>query len=120
MSYRFPKLQCVTHADRHDAIDVAKQVLAQTGAWIIDFSMFSNHILTIRFTIEKRAMQKMLASFEAAPELTLYPDSLNMLQIWCKEGDVVGDDKREVNGSLVIQFIHNDPDLRIEVPAVPG
>lgn len=30
------------------------------------------------------------------------------------------DSKAEVNGSLIIHFVHDDPDLTIEVPAVPG
>ncbi len=35
-------LKCSVFLERHDAIDAAKNVISDAGAWIVDFKTFSN------------------------------------------------------------------------------
>ncbi|MCG7409510.1 hypothetical protein MH117_19050 [Paenibacillus sp. ACRRX] len=37
-------LKCSTFLERHDAIDAAKNVISNAGAWIINFKTFSKHM----------------------------------------------------------------------------
>jgi hypothetical protein len=42
-------------------------------------------------------------------------DELNALSL--RSGQAVDE---EIPGTLQVTFVHNDPDLRIEVPPIPG
>ncbi len=79
---------------------------------LIDFQMFSNAAINIRFEVAGKHLAK-LGKALAATQISLDKES--------EESMARGGETDEiVNGSLNVAFIHNDPDLRIPVPAIPG
>jgi hypothetical protein len=55
-------------------------------------------------------------------DLNLSNESHNLLKNYSNQESQLKDQSKEVNViiNIYITFIHNNPDLRIEVPAVPG
>lgn len=117
---RYINLQCSTRMDRHDGIDAAKDLLSAAGAWIVDFNMFSNRIFTIRYLMDFENVAKFPGLFEDS-DFVLFQDSLEGVNALIQELEVLPQAaSEEVSGSLVVHFVNNEPDLIIEVPAIPG
>ena len=89
----------------------------QSGGWITDFHHFSNHSVCINFEIAARDVRA-LASALASIKLLLSDESADALARYREVAPPVGAD--EVAGTLQVSFIHDEPDLRIEVPPIPG
>jgi hypothetical protein len=80
--------------------------LSAHAGWVVDAHFFSNKAATIRFAIPHAAFQNWLADLAAA-QLRLDPI-------------ISPGDDGEIVGSLAITFLHDEPDLVREIPAVPG
>ncbi|MHA7970116.1 hypothetical protein [Rhizobium sp. CAU 1783] len=103
-------LSAVTRRERKDATSYVFDTINRLGGWIDDVQMYSNIMNTVRLTLRADAYPALFAALS--------------------EGGIVLDD--EVHGSsgsdpaaeqmatLQITFIHDEPDLKREVPAVPG
>jgi hypothetical protein len=99
-------LQAITSADRHQVVAAVNDSLSARAGWVVDAHFFSNKAATIRFTIPRMALQAWLDDLAAA-RLRLDPTPL----------PEIGD---EIAGSLSITFLHDEPDLVRDIPAVPG
>lgn len=109
-----PFINAVTRVNRDEMIARVRTAMTASGAWVIDVKLFSN--ISVCFNFEMPASQtERLRDALAATDLHLTKEShasiANLLQCG-STGDV--------RGSLQITFIHNDPDLKIEVPRIPG
>lgn len=97
-------LQAITSQDRHL---VARQIQ--------DARFYSNKMTTIRFTLVAREVPVFVAKLHecglAIDDLTREEGGLSTISA---QGDV------EISGSIQITFLHNDPDLKQIIPAVPG
>ena len=118
MPPRFLRINGLTRADRHQTLSALRDALAGSGGWVTDFKLFSNHSACINFEIPARHVRALSASL-AALDLRLSEASLTALAAFGAD-DAPVDDASEVSGTLQVSFIHNDPDLRIEVPPIPG
>ena len=113
------RLNAFTRASRHQMIPLLREALLTSGADILDAHFFSNISLCINFELppqRTRQLQTALADIN----LQLSAESLDLLAAFIV---AKRDDKEThltVSGTLQITFIHNEPDLRIEVPAIPG
>jgi hypothetical protein len=118
----FLRLSGITRDDRHEMISRVQRAFAESNGSIIDFKMFSNVSLNILFEVPARRIGELSAALPATG-LRLSAESRELLADWHKR---FGEDaegasgQTEIAGSLQITFLHNEPDLRLEVPPIPG
>lgn len=114
------RLNGFTKVSRHQMIPLMREALLKSGADILDAHFFSNISLCVNFELHPQRV-KQLQTALADIDLQLSTESLNLLanfQARTERGDK--ETSNAVAGTLQITFIHNEPDLKIEVPAIPG
>ncbi|OSQ45889.1 hypothetical protein [Thalassospira sp. MCCC 1A01428] len=108
-------LQAITSQDRHLVARQIQDALTLTQGWVEDARFYSNKMTTIRFTLVAREVPVFVAKLHecglAIDDLTREGGGLSTISA---QGDV------EISGSIQITFLHNDPDLKQIIPAVPG
>ena len=105
-----------TRVPHVEMIARVRDAISFVGGFILDSHMFSNAVLSISLEVRIRDVESLAAALSAAG-LRLDQQSTSRLGAW-EASDIDSDDM--IAGSLSINFIHDDPPLRIEVPAVPG
>ena len=120
MAFIFLRLNAITRLDRRLMISRAKEAISKCGS-ILDFHLFSNRSICLNFELAVGKIDQLHDSLqEAGLKLT---EETERLLINCRKGLEQLDWKAkasEVTGTLEITFIHDEPDLRIEVPPIPG
>lgn len=114
------RLNGFTRAQRHRMIPLIREALLQSGADILDVRFFSNISLCINFELHAKHFERLQTAL-AGINLQLSTESLESLSALhtsAQRGDE--ETSAAVPGTLQITFIHNEPDLRIEVPPIPG
>ena len=112
---KFLRLNATTKADRHLVIESVKNAIATSGGWILDFKLFSNLSAFISFELPQE-------------NLVTLPDALNEIGLQLNKAGLqaiydLTDQQTapaEISATLQITFIHDEPDLRIPVPMIPG
>lgn len=113
-------VQMSSRLERHETIDSVKTILSASGAWVMDYKMYSNYILSLQFMITVRDLSLLRHELEESG-FALFQESMQELREFISGLNQDGaNGETEISGSLVVHFVHNDPDLLIEVPAVPG
>jgi hypothetical protein len=110
---KFLAVNLSTRAARLRITAQAKEAISKSGGWIVDFHHFSNLSLCINFEIESHRVGE-LHSALASLDVRISDASHEQLAALQEEGD------DEVIGTLQITFIHSEPDLRRDVPPIPG
>lgn len=118
---KFLRLNGVTRIDRHDMISRVKKAISKGGGYIFDFHMFSNASICINFEVSAGNIEKLYASLTATG-LRLNQESHDLVADCCNQLEHLEERSKivDVAGTLQITFIHNEPDLRIECPPIPG
>ena len=101
-------IHALTSKNRLQVTQLVESALAGAGADILDFHQFSNISLTLTCEIRGDRIDLLVKLVE---------------QSGCKVAKVQVPETLScdvITGFLVLTFIHNEPDLRVEVPAVPG
>ena len=106
-------------------ISRVRRAFAESNGSIVDFKMFSNVSLNILFELPARRIGELSGAL-AATGLRLSAESRELLTDWQQRFGA--DDAAapgasgltEIAGSLQITFLHHEPDLRLEVPPIPG
>lgn len=117
MAARFLRINAVTHAERHQTIPALRDALSASGGWITDFHLFSNASICINFEIPLRHAARLRDALSRL-DLRLNAESAAELNSLSLRSERAADE--EMPGTLQVTFVHNDPDLRIEVPPIPG
>ena len=107
------RIQGKTRQERHAITSAASNAVGEVGGYIVDFKQFSN--LAVVFTIEMppAGFEKLREKLRGLEVLLEPPSSEERaLSVSAAQG--------EIAGSLRLDFLHEEPDLRILVPAVPG
>lgn len=112
----FLRLTLMTRRDRHGATDGAADAITAAGGWVDDHHQYSNKMTTLRFTLPAHGLHALrdglsnrgLALADAATA------DLDRLAADPAMAD------REISATLQMTFIHAEPDLRLDIPAVPG
>ena len=108
------RINGTTRADREEVIARARNAITDSGGWILDAKLFSNVSINLSFEIPASRIGSLRDALESI-ELHLSTSSLESI---AQHGsDEQSDD---IAGSLHITFINDEPDLRIQVPAIPG
>lgn len=117
---RFLQLHGITRVNRQEMISRVKEAILQGGGYITDFRMFSNTAICINFEVSVGNIEKLYSSLKR--EAFLNQESHDLLAGCCNQLAQLGERAKatDVMGTLEITFIHNEPDLRIEVPPIPG
>ena len=104
-------------------ISRVREAFAASNASIFDFKMFSNVSLSIIFELPARRIGE-LANALAATGLRLSAESRELMadrqQRYIEGKSSQQQQEAEITGALQITFIHDEPDLRLDVPAIPG
>jgi pimeloyl-ACP methyl ester carboxylesterase len=117
----FLQLRGVTRTDRQVMISRVRDAILNSGGYILDFHMFSNTAISINFEVSVGNIKKLSSSL-AATNLNLYQESQDLLTDCCEQLEQLDERAKAVDiaGGLHITFVHDEPDLRIECPAIPG
>ena len=121
MSGKVLRIDAVTAENRHDMTERARQAIASCGGSILDFRQFSNASVCITFEIAAARLAGLRAALSRAG-LRLSAGSLDSIAEACEAAGRRGESggAGELDCTLAVFFVHDEPDLRIEVPAVPG
>lgn len=117
----FLRLNGITRRDRHEMIARVKEAILKGGGFITDFHMFSNLSICLNFELPTGKIESFYAALKTTG-LGLTEESHELLAEGSKRVEQLGEEAgaSEVAGTLEITFIHDEPDLRIEVPPIPG
>jgi hypothetical protein len=98
-----------------------RTAISASGAWVVDVKLFSNVSVCFNFEVPGRRLTQFREAL-AATGLHLTKESYNSFAglLDHDESAADGSQTTDIAGSLQITFIHNDPDLKIEVPPIPG
>ena len=119
---RFLRINAMTRADRHRTITALRDAVNTSGGWITDFKFFSNYSVCINFEIDAAKVRALHSALKAL-DIRLTEESVAALDAFSGDETKTGGntpEESEVVGTLQVSFIHNEPDLRIEVPPIPG
>jgi hypothetical protein len=103
-------LSAVTRVERKAATSIVFDTVNRLGGWIDDVHMYSNLMNTIRLTLPAGAFAGLLAALAEAGIAVDPPEGLGEIR----------DAAAERMATLQLTFIHDEPDLKRDVPAVPG
>ncbi|MCZ8180240.1 MAG: hypothetical protein O9309_14540 [Rhizobium sp.] len=103
-------LTAVTHVERKAATSFVFDTVNRLGGWIDDVHMYSNLMNTIRLTLPAGAFAAFVEALQAGHIAVDPPEGLGN----------IGDPAAERMATLQLTFIHDEPDLKRELPAVPG
>lgn len=92
----------------------ARDAITESGGWILDAKLFSNVSINLSFEIPANRIRSLRDALELI-ELHLSTSSVESIAQH-RADEPSGD----IAGSLHITFINDEPDLRIQVPAIPG
>ncbi len=107
---RILMLNAVTRRERKDATSFVFDTVNGLGGWIDDVQMYSNLMNTIRLTLSAGAYPALIAALREGGIAVDEPDE-----------ELAGADSAvERMATLQITFIHDEPDMKRDVPAVPG
>lgn len=105
-----------TKDNRNKIIGDLNEVILKSGAWVLDFKVFSNKSINILFEIPVRNVHKLHQNLLEI-NIKLNQESHNILKNTDDNQKKLSDDSIfDLIGTLQITFIHNDTDMRIKVP----
>jgi hypothetical protein len=110
-----------TSRDRHAVVEELGRLLGEVGAWITDCHPFSNVSLSLSFEMSGSAAATALAT--GFWENRLQQAGLQVSAACLAEvRDTIARCAPDalLGGTVQITFFHQESDLRIPVPAVPG
>lgn len=103
-------LSAVTRVERNAATSLVFDTVNRLGGWIDDVRMYSNLMNTIRMTLPAGAFGGLVEALEQCGISVAAPEGLGEVR----------DPQTERLATLQLTFIHDEPDLKREVPSVPG
>ena len=115
---RYFQLQGLSRLPRNATIWHVKEAIGRSGAFLTNATMFSNVAITITLEVEADRLRALWGALETTG-LQLFDESVAELAKLCESIGPEGLSDHELAGTLHITFVHNEPDLEIDVPAVP-
>lgn len=113
-------IQAITRQPRIEVTALAERAITDSGGWILDHHLFSNLAISLTFEIAAANVARLCDGL-CATGLELTSESgaqLTALADGTRGSDAT--DKGDITGYLQITFVHDEPDLRRDVPAIAG
>jgi hypothetical protein len=101
------RIEGVTKQPRHEVIARMSEAIRANGGDILDSRFFSNTAFFVSIEIDSRRV----AGLE---------DDLKRAGVSVSPATGAIASEGRIACHVTVMFVHNDPDLRIEVPAIPG
>lgn len=98
------RLSIVTRTDRNVAIAKVCDAISASGGWVEDQVFFSNKAATIRFEMPLRA----IGTFQSR----LLEEGLKAHA----EAELPVGDSGDTKGAISLTFVHQEPDMKRDVP----
>lgn len=114
MAQKFIRINSHTTENRHEMINKVKDALSHSRAIIINFKMFSNRSICFFIEISNRDIHQLYINIQQTG-LVIDQESHIQIKEYLDQQKPI-DKEFDIFGTIEITFIHNDPDLRIEVP----
>jgi hypothetical protein len=113
------RLNSITDAPRHEVMFHINEAFLKCGGGFIDFHMFSNNSFSVNFILPSRKVSRFHSlATEAGVRFT--EESILLLEQYESAHEEAAGNENELSGTMQICFVHHDPDLRIEIPPIPG
>ena len=106
----------VARADRHQVTADINDAISSAGGWVADHTLFSNIAITIQFSLPSPRLDECRERLVGA-NVKLDDESMAAMRTMAEKHSPKPID---VTATLNITFIHDEPDLRRKIPAVPG
>lgn len=119
MPQRFLRLEAYTREDRQEMVRRSEDAIGTAGGWLVDVHLASNKSAVLRFELPLRAAEAFRSAL-LATGLKPAEEGLADLDRLCEEARSPEAGAEEVAGLLSLFFVHDEPDLRRVIPAVPG
>lgn len=101
----FIHISIVTTIERNDSISRTREAIGRSDGWISDHTFLSNMATTINFELPVTGTESFVCELERVGfQVTV-------------EGDVPKGDEGDLRGQILFTFVHQEPDLKREVPA---
>lgn len=104
---KFLRITIYTAIERNQTLSKAQDVISSCEGWITNHSLFSNMAATLNFEIPFSQQASLISKLEAAG---FTPETDGDFPINFSENE-------DIRGCLQLNFLHNDPDLKRDVPA---
>ena len=104
--------QATTRQDRHQVIELVQKAISAARGWVEDSQFYSNKMTTIRFGISAGKCSEFCQTLTESGLMVEMPNGF--------EPADANDLDSELVGTIQLTFIHDQPDLRQTIPAVPG
>jgi hypothetical protein len=112
LSYAF--VDGFTRVPRHEAIARLKTAIAEADGVIVDFAFFSNKAIRLSVELDAGALSKLQEALGDA--------EVHIFEKCAKE--LAKADKRSSSAPIIamlhVAFVHDEPDLAVDIPHVPG
>lgn len=120
MWVRFIRLDGHSTVERNAVISEVKGAINRAGS-LVDFKLFSNSAISLSFELARGAAERLRSGLWQT-QVVFDRDSKRTLDELVEEMADLRQAEREQNilGTMHITFLHDEPDLRREVPKVPG
>jgi hypothetical protein len=104
------QLNAITKKERNAATTVVMDTIVMQGGWVEDVHFYSNLMTTVNFQMPGK---KLLAFIYTLDQQGIHAEGITQEVL---RPTNLG----EIRGSIQLNFVHAEPDLRREVPPVPG
>ena len=111
------RIQAYAKANRLETVASVRDILLSADAAITDYQQFSNASVCLTVEIAFSHLPDLYSALSVIP-VSLTPELGQLLAGIQVEAPVPP--SALVSGTLAISFLHDEPDLRLIVPAVPG
>jgi len=105
------RIQAVTRKDRHLVLRQIEQAIHGSGGWFTDFRQFSNFAYVFELEAPRAAIERLFAAISQLEIGSSMPPAATIEGV---------NPAGELSGTLRVEFVHDDPVERVEVPLVPG
>jgi len=113
------RINAVTRENRDEMMIRVRTAISASGAWIVDVKLFSNVSVCFSFELPSSRAGHLREAL-LATELHLTKESDDLLSSLPGPGFDACESQGDIAGTLQITFIHSEPDLKIDVPRIPG
>lgn len=110
-------LSAVTRVNRHAAMAGIDDIVLGCGGWIEGHTLFSNIAATFRFVLPAAGLAQFADRLDG---LGVHLDAASRAALGARTPGAGETGEAEVAGALAVTFVHDEPDLRREIPAIPG